>query len=412
MPTYLSLFTAETDVLMPVYGLQKKNRQTTAMNMTSDIFNALRKTRRIKLSMLGTLALSLFFASCEPIYDDQSDCRYGRSLRFIFDYHMEPGANAFPANVDCVDVLVFDQKGNFIKKLQETSDALRDESYRMELELDPGSYHLIVWGGTACADNTFTLTHPQAQSRSGLDQVFATLNTDEPGVSERQLHDIDKRTGGLFYGTHDFTIDPDDYATSFKEEVVNVMKNTNNIQVMLQELNGTQQTDYHDYTFRIVDDNFILDANDVSVSIATETVTPTYKPYGLTNRTSGYVDIADAPEGTQAVEDTQKRIQVATAEFSTSRLLLEHAETARLVISTSLEKEKDGSDKVIIDIPLIDYLLLTRGMGDSWIKDNQEYLDRQSRWTMMFFLQRNVWVNAKIVVNSWVVRVNDIEVGW
>ncbi len=43
-------------------------------------------------------------------------------------------------------------------------------------------------------------------------------------------------------------------------------------------------------------------------------------------------------------------------------------------------------------------------MGD------QEYLDRQSRWNMLFFLDRDhLWLKTNIVVNDWRVRINDID---
>lgn len=382
------------------------------MKFFSSIFNNNRSRRNLLLGT-GLLSLSICLSSCEPIFDDQSDCDYGKALRFIFDYHMEPGANAFPANVDCVDVLVYDSNGNYVTKFTETSEELRNEGYRMHMPLDPGTYNLVVWGGTSCENNTFTLTHSTATGRAAQHDMQVTLNTDEPGVSKKQLHDIDARTGGLFYGTHTFTIDPDDRSSNgYKEETVNVMKNTNTIQVILQELTGDNSVDFKDYTFRIVDDNFVLDASNVSISTSTADVTPTYHPHNSENRTVGYIDIEGSKEGTQAEEDAKKPVQVAVAEFSTNRLLMDHIGTARLKVMSSLEHEADGSDKTIIDIPLIEYLLLTRGMGENWIKTDQEYLDRQSRWTMMFFLQRNVWLNTKIVVNSWVVRLNNIDLGW
>lgn len=40
----------------------------------------------------------------------------------------------------------------------------------------------------------------------------------------------------------------------------------------------------------------------------------------------------------------------------------------------------------------------------------QEFLDRESRWDMIFFLDRNhAWLETQIIVNDWVVRINDIE---
>ncbi len=42
--------------------------------------------------------------------------------------------------------------------------------------------------------------------------------------------------------------------------------------------------------------------------------------------------------------------------------------------------------------------------------ESQEFLDRESRWKMVFFLDEgNTWINTQIVINDWVVRINDTE---
>lgn len=377
------------------------------------ISNKLRRTA-IGLPVLGALCLGMSMSSCESLYDDQSDCRTGINLAFIYDYHMEPGANAFPANVDCVTVYVFDPQGNYLTQLTETSDELRDENYRMPLELPEGSYHLVVYGGTTCEDATVEFTPGWTSSTTSghKNDILVTVPTDANGESAKQLHDIDTRTGGLFYGTLDVTITEKDFTMgTFRTETVNLMKDTNHIQVILQELSQPDQMNHEDYDFFIDDDNFTLNGynNPVYTTSRGGALTgKTYKPFARQNRIMGYVD-AEGRTGTQVEEDPSKPVQVACAEFSTSRLVTGHAATSRLRVTTSLEQDKDGNDKEIINIPLITYLQATRGFGDTWIKSDQEYLDRQSRWNLMFFLQRNAWVSTRVVVNSWVVRINDIE---
>ena len=363
--------------------------------------------------LLGALLLCMSMSSCETLYDDQSDCRTGINLAFVYEYHMEKGANAFPANVDCVTVYVFDKNGNYKTQFTETSDLLRDANYRMELPLAEGEYHLVVYGGTTCDDATVEFTPGWTATSTGgrKDDILVTVPTDENGVSNKQLHDIDKRIGGLFYGTQDVTITEKDFTTDeFRTVTVYLMKDTNNIQVILQELSQPDEMKYEDYNFYIYDDNFTLDGynNPVYDSSRGGALTgKTYEPYAYENRIMGTVD-SDWEHGSHTTEDASKPVRVACAEFSTSRLFVEHAATARLRITSAVEKDDFGNDRLIIDIPLITYLQATKGFGDSWIKGEQEYLDRQSRWTMMFFLQRNAWVSTRVVVNSWVVRFNDI----
>lgn len=364
-------------------------------------------------SAVAALALSLSLASCESIYDDTSDCRTGIALQFVYDYHMEPGANAFPANVDCVDVYVFDTDGNYTgMKYSETSDVLRNESYRMEIPLDPGSYHLVVYGGLACENPTFNIVEPDNidGSRAGhKDNIVVSLPLDEDNTSHTMLHDIEKRMGGLFYGTLNVTLTEDDLSTRYREEKVEMMKNTNEIQIILQELSSPYEVNHEDYIFRIEDDNFALDGyNDKIAFSSRSTDAPFYSPFNVENRISGYVD-PNVRNGSVVDEDAGHPVQVASASFSTSRLFTSNALSSQLVISA---KNSDGEgEKEIIRIPLIDYLLLIRGMNAGWIKNDQEFLDRQSQWSLMFFLQSGKYVSTTVKVNSWIVRLNDATLG-
>ena len=40
----------------------------------------------------------------------------------------------------------------------------------------------------------------------------------------------------------------------------------------------------------------------------------------------------------------------------------------------------------------------------------QEFLDRESEWSLVFFLDDGLrWLNTRIVINDWVVRINHTE---
>lgn len=374
------------------------------MNLKSVKLNDMLRERAKRLSLLGVLCLALGLSSCNSIYDDDPNCLHGIALRFVYDYHMEPGANAFAANVDCINVFVFDDKGNYVTQFKETSDALRNDSYRMEIPLENGRYQLMVYGGTACEHSRFNLTPDWATTPSAKkDDIIVTLPRNERGESDVQLHNIDERTGGLFYGTLDVELTDKDYSTTYREETVYLMNDVNDIQVILQEIEYPYQVDYADYDFQIIDDNFVLDCNNKVVESVTEEY-KAYRPYAAENRITGGAANLNS-NGSRLEEDGKRPVQVACAEFSTSRLLVEHLPTARLVVTSRYAT--NGTP--IIDLPLIEYLMLIRGFGDSWIKSDQEFLDRQSRWTLMFFLQSGKWQQSRIVVNDWIVRVNHAE---
>lgn len=378
---------------------------------------------------LGVLFVALSTA-CEPIFDDLSDCFGGIRLRFVYEYHMMRGANAFPGYVDCIDVYVFDEEGRYVTCLTETSEALRDENYRIDLSLEPGTYEIVAYGGSACDSRRFTLTPDWKENLAAAEEYFRPHMTVRvadydpvTGVSRRQLHDINDRTGGLFYGGlfpgGDFTVEPlrltvteeDLKRRGYREETVYMMNDVNSIQVVLEELAYPYQVDWRDYDVRILDDNFVLDHENMIVPV---TVTdeeenvifrPVYEPYnGGANMTMGFMDYVER-DGAYLEEDEERPVQVAVYEFSTSRLMTLHMDSARLVVS------ERATGKELIDLPLVKYLTALYTQGTSWIKSSQEFLDRQSDWHLMLFLQDGKWntVNVKIAVNNWVVRLNEAQ---
>lgn len=373
-----------------------------------------------KIAILcGATALAMATGSCDAVYEDLPECEMGVSLKFVYDYNMLR-ADAFAPEVDCITVLVFDSNGNYVKSETETTDVLMNPAYRMRLALEPGDYHLVAYGGLTCEDATFDFTPDWIKSRatSGtVNDIHVTLPTDANGVSDILLHDLDKRTGGLFFGTLDLSIDRhDDFnGVNRRTETVYMMKDTNNILIMLEELSNVADMDADDYDFTIIDDNFKFDGNNNVIETAKTEGQKIYKPFVKETRTIGFIH-ASQREGSQVTSDETIPVNVACAEFSTSRLLDIHMDSARLVITTSREHNSDGSDKEIVNIPFITYLAATRSYGATWIKGDrekgispdQEYLDREDTWSLILFLQKDRWVNTHISVNSWVVRVNNV----
>ena len=386
------------------------------MSLKSFKFNDMLRERAKRLSLLGVLCLALGLSSCESIYDDDPNCLQGIALRFVYDYHMEPGANAFAANVDCINVFVFDEAGNYVKQFKETSDVLRNDWYRMNIPLESGKYQLIVYGGLACEHSRFSLTPDWlATPTAKKEDIRVTLPRNAQGESDVRLHEIVERpdgilepTGGLFYGTLEVEVTEDDYNTTYREETVHLMNDVNNIRIILQELDYPKHVDYRDYDFKIIDDNFVLDSNNNPVHMATADNQPVYVPY-VADNIPGKAAKNVGSNGVRLEEDEKQDIQLACVEFSTSRLLAKHWKTARLVITSKTETDKNGNPATVMDILLMDYLLAAQGFGDTWIKSDQEYLDRQSRWTLMLFLQHGYWAKLDFVVNDWTIHVENID---
>ena len=78
-------------------------------------------------AVLGAALMIAALPACENIYEDLQPCPHGVSLRFVYDYNMAY-ANAFPREVDCLTLLVFDDEDRYVATRTVTGDKLRDEN--------------------------------------------------------------------------------------------------------------------------------------------------------------------------------------------------------------------------------------------------------------------------------------------
>ena len=318
---------------------------------------------------LSVVLMAVTLSSCERIYEDLDPCPHGVSLRFVYDYNMEY-ANAFPKKVDCLTLLIYDDKGNYVDTRVVTGSELQDENYRMKLDLNEGTYRFVAYGGIACDKRSFDFVEPVPAENVNIEKLNVLMNTDLTVPIQEKLH-------YFFWGA--LTLKTGDL---YSEGTVEMMKNTNNIRIVLQQLNG-QPVDDKDYTFQITDDNTLFDReNDL---IPNGTIT--YLPWTTGQASTG-------------VMDNNQEVVVAYAEFSTSRLMTQNS--PKLLI----RRKSDGGETV--NIPLNNYLLLLKSdlyaqMGE------QEFLDRESEWSLVFFIDEDQkWIETYIKINDWTVRVNDI----
>ena len=107
--------------------------------------------------------------------------------------------------------------------------------------------------------------------------------------------------------------------------------------------------------------------------------------------TQGDCTVVGGSEGGTAVS-------VAQAEFSTSRLVTENE--PYLTVYSRLRQE------TVASIPLVRYLLLLKSERYADMED-QEYLDRESEWSVIFLLNDYTWHDVEIRINDWTVRLND-----
>lgn len=312
--------------------------------------------------------------SCSIINDDLPACPEGVVLRFVYDYNME-FANAFPAQVDCLTLLVSNEEGKIVTTVTETTSVLADENYRMTIDLPAGhKYHFVAYGGLQCDKASFHFVNtPTAGSSASAVEV--AMNDDcidaNPGVD---LHP-------LFYGDLDLTVPKG--ALDYTEGTVYMLRDTNSIRILLQNVDGTP-VDVNDFEFTITADNSLMAADNSLIPTASGI---TYSPWAKGQNTAGMVE-----GGEEAV--------LAFAEFSVGRLIAGHDVT--LTVTDKL------NDQTVLRIPLINYLLLLKSQHYQSMV-GQEYLDRENHWDMVLFLSNGQWIDTRIVINDWTVRLNHEE---
>lgn len=347
------------------------------------------KVNLLKGLLWGTLAAFPMagLSSCSTVFDDLSGCGTTVELRFVYDYNME-FANAFPNQVHCLSVYFFDQDGQLVTVERVTDrDLLSDEEWRLRPVLPEGDYRVVAYGGMDCDESSFFQAGamPEGSHFSNLHvQMDNSCLVDD---SRRRLHNH-------FYGAAEFTVDrkTDTRAT------VEMMRNTNSIQVALQNENGGQ-IDVNDFVFEIIDDNNDFDHENNLLT----TGEITYNPWNTENRSTG---LAEGSDGT----DPSKEWHAALAQFTTSRLMLRHPQTKPTATTLVVTRVRDG--ETVFRIPLVNYMLMFKhdntgagldGMGD------QEYLDRENTWNFVFFLKDNLWLSTHIIINDWEVRLNNTD---
>ena len=302
---------------------------------------------------LGILLMSSgIVASCDSFNEDLPECRL--SVKFKYDYNME-FTDAFAAQVNRVDVFVFDKDGTFIMKKSEQGKTLGSGSYRMQLQLPIGEYQIATWAGMSDA---FEMPEPVA-GKSTLEDLTVKMKREESLIHNKVLEP-------LWYGevqTVNFT------GKQEQTETVRLIKNTNKFRFILQKSGPGEELDMNDCLFEIRADNGYYDWNNDLL----DDDMISYQPYHL-----------------EKVEDVG-----IVAEMNTMRLL-EHKK-----VYLTLTRKSDSKELMKVD--LIPYLLLTKMEGHNI--PAQEYLDRQSEYAIVFFYNPELlnFLSTKIMINGWTI---------
>ena len=330
---------------------------------------------------LSMVAAALASSSCENglIFEGEGDCGVYYRIRFKYDYNIK-FADAFANEVNSVALYVFDENGVLVEKTAATDkEVLSSETFEIPIEIAPGNYTLMAWGGLMNEESFDLLADAKtAETRLEDMQVKMLRQYDESGnasVSDDLLP--------LFHGSMPLNVTdvPGTYT-----ETMSLMKNTNVIRILLHELSG-HEIDADAFIFEIKDDNGLYGWDNALLD--DEMIT-----YSAWSQSTGTAEINDVE--VKAVNS----VSVALAELTIGRM--------RAGDSPVLYIRNRESGEDVFRIPLADYALLVKGNYREGMGD-QEYLDRQDEYTMTFFLDEGEWVSSVIYINSWRIVLNNTE---
>jgi len=349
--------------------------------------------------LAATVILCCAMASCDnAIYDNEGDCSVTYRLAFRYDRNMK-WADAFSREVKSVHLYAFDKDGTLVWLQSESGEALQADGYAMDLALPAGDYRLVAWCGlenNGQRDESFTVPEVRV-GETRIEELQCKLNrrhNASGAYSEDPLYP-------LFFGMLDVNLPANDDGGSYSY-TMDLTKDTNHVRIILQQLSG-EPVNEKDFKFRIEEENGLMNYD--NSLLPDEMIT--YWAYDVKSGTAG-MGLDDYPEmgkgkakGVQPSR-TITSVSVAIADLSIARLMA--GRKTYLTVETV-----DG--KTSARIPLTDYaLLLKDGYGENMT--DQDYLDRQDEYTLTFFLDEDrYWIRTSIIINSWKVVFNNVDLG-
>lgn len=323
--------------------------------------------------LIPALCLSAATLVTSCIYEDEVPCP--AEVRFVYDLNME-FADAFPTQVEDVTLFIFDADGRFVTLQRQQEQP--GEGYRMALNINPGTYQLLAWAGTAEGNECYSVSPQPTPGVTTLQEVQMALQH-EGDTHSAALPD-------LWHGLlTDFTVAADQSSLA----TIRLTKNTNRFRIVLQSQGKDMHAD--DYTLAITAANHCTDYQNLPV----EGCTPlAYQPYTL-------------QEANIANEGSGASYTAIAAEMATLRLMADQEQRFTVTRRNATTRADGTGEKKLIDIDLIRFLELMR-LDEHADMPLQEFLDRESTWNIIL-LTGSDGTLLTIQINAWTMVFNNTE---
>lgn len=342
--------------------------------------------KRIKIlynaiMLVAMVCAGLVISSCGRLHEDLQPCPRGIRLKLYYDYNMKY-SDALPAEVKNVSVYVFDpETGAAVDQLHVPVGNVREHEFEVNLDHLPlGRYDFLIWCYGESSEHFTVKPNKELEDLRKHHSCLMSEDGENPG---HQSNDI----GRLYHGILENADCTQDQVIVTYE--VPLIKDTNVVRLVLQHLSG-KYLDPAKFDISLESDNGHVDHDNSLISGHNRI----YHPWAVN---SGSTDMGEYVEDTRAIT-------------SMSALVAEHT-IGRIIPETGVNLRVRNTDtgEDIINIPFVDYALLVKGHYNRPM-DDQEYLDRQDEYNMVFFLDEDLhWMNQYIYINSWRIVLQDAD---
>ena len=358
--------------------------------------------KHLAVVISGMLCLAAAgLSGCSLMHDDLDPCPSGVDLKFVYDYNIQR-ADMFPDHVGGVTVYVFDRSGRYITQQEDFNTAadrpLASHSYRMHLDLAPGTYRFVALAHQRGMDDCL--------SDAGAKYRHAAMVPGQNSLSDLRVV-LDRMDGEVVNeGTHLDTLWHGMSATPLEvrdmeaaSQTISLVRNTKSLTVSLHQLDDPAGIHSDDFDIKITASNGITGHD--NTMLADESLT--YTPYATWT-----TEFPAADEGDNESRTVQER--TAHAALSFNRII--HDRTGAADGSDALLTiYNKRSQKTVATINLADCLAQGRGAFEFHNYTPQEFLDREYDYKLDFFLKGDTWqyLDLKISILSWSKRIQRVQ---
>ncbi len=396
--------------------------------MANILNNSLCRQAQHTANHWGKLVISsaiVLFALSSCIKDDMDDCPEPGpskvSLSFDYTYNVKD-ADAFSAEVKNINVYAFDENGKFFDSYIESSDKFKT-GHTMDITgLKDGKYTFVCLARDR-----------QLGTRAGEDEMEFSFSSLTPGVST--IDDLTERMGsntsGSLVNDKEFAalytaqtsvdfrnLDSEGKTGNVVADTLSLMKCTKTYRIVLLPYSN-QQTDFKPENFDVRIEGCAAWLDHKGDKVQNEAIT--YLPYNEERR-SNYGDEETIVEGEPVDQALVYDLSSSRMfERATDKAETDHAATTRAADGSTTYNDKriiitDKRDpekpKEVFNHSLPWFLALCgEHFNTAW--GDQEYLDRQDHYVLIFYVPdtRDYKLVTQVKVNGWVLNMQDETVG-